>query len=98
MITEANANLSESHCPFKKGIYKETVYRSAHIMCWLVIQFFKSQFFQGLIEVWIFTVDVTVDVSTDNGWIVLAHHLNQSILKSLVVSAPIDVDDINILT
>ena len=98
MITETNPNLSEGHCPFKKGVDKETVYGSAHIMSWLLIYLFKSKILQSFEEVWIFIVNVAVKISTDDGWFVWAHNLNQSVLKSFIVSTPVDVDYINFIT
>ena len=97
MITKANPNLSEGH-PFKTGIDKETVNGSAHIMGWLLIYLFKSKVLQGFEEVWVFKVNVAVEISTDDGWSVWAHNLIQSVLKSSVVSTPVDVDYVNFPT
>ena len=97
MITKANPNLSEGH-PFKTGIDKETVYGSAHIMCWLLIYLFKLKILQGYEEIWVFIVYVAVEVSTEDSWSIWAHNLIQSVLKSSVASTPVDVDYINFLT
>ena len=92
MVTEANSYLSDRNWSKEEGVGEDTVNVSAHVLCWLLVEFFKSIFLQGDAEVRLILTEVAIKISTDDGGFNWVQKTAKMTIQGFVALTPVDVD------